>query len=315
MVLNHNFINPPTPVYNKGAIVIESDDGLLGDYTHWSPLFIKKKRQHSFWNENTVPFCPAINSATIGDSGRLRIPHLEKMKAWGWELMSHGQFHSSLATHTVVAQVNSGQNRIDMKAAGTVQIPGNYEYEITDGVNSESFFVIEKNGSTSYLSDGHILIDRNLVNGYEVNSIVRLTENGMNALLQGCIDDMAEWGIECKHHVFTYHFGSQHLFNQEAVNKVSAIFESARGVSEDYNDGNTNIHLLKSRLLNDTLSLATIDTILDNVATNDYVTIFYGHGETNTIRMEQLEHIVDGAISRGIRILTRSDAVAYLNSK
>lgn len=312
-MMNYTFVNPPTPVYLKGAIVIESDDGLIGDYTHWSPLFLKKKREHSFWNYNTVPFCPAINSATIGESGRMRLTHLQKMNAWGWELNSHGKYHSSVAAHTVSALVASGQNRIDMKAAGTVQIPGNFEYEITDGVNTETFIVTEKSGSTSYLDDGYILIDRNLVNSYGLDAIVRMSNVGLTALYQGCVDDMVAWGFECKNHVFTYHFGSQYLYNQMAIDKAAEIFISARGASGDYNDANTNKYILKSRLLNDSLLLTTIDSILDQVALNDNVVVFYGHAETNAIRMSQLAHLVDGAIGRGIRILTQTEAVAYMN--
>lgn len=178
---------------------------------------------------------------------------------------------------------------------------GGYEYIVTDGANSETIDI-------NAVGNGTITLNTPLQSSWGAGSWVELSEKGKKDLLQGAIDDLAAQGIPCKHHVYTYHAGSHHAYNPEAVEIVGQLFLSGRGRAGDLNDRSVDVRNLRSRLLNDSLTTATIDAILDECVLHDKVAIFYGHGETSEIRLSQLEYIIDGCVRRGIRIGTRTDA-------
>lgn len=300
---------PITPVYASGAIVIESDDGTANVYVRWFPICRKLAIAHNQWsNLNAVSLCPNVNTATINSAGRMTSAQLVELAANGWEIMSHGKTHTGLGAFTLTAEAAAGQKIITLDNVGYLGATAGYTYKIVDGETIEEITIasIDSVGKT-------ITTDNNLVNTYGIGANVSLTDASMETLLQGCIDDLAVWGITCENHVYSYHSGSQHQYNAEAVAKVGTIFNSARGVSGDYNTPATNKFLMKSRLMNGAaLTDATIDTILDHTLANDEVTIFYGHGETSALTLHQLEYLIEGAFTRGIRILTRADALARL---
>ena len=298
-----------TPNYVAGAIIIEIDDGFMGSYSHWFPLCRKLAKKHNQWRYfNAVVCCPAVNTASINTSNTyMTSAQLQRLCVNGWEIMSHGKYHCNFGSMSLTAPANAGQKRIDLPHVGGLNSLGVYTYKIQEGENVEEITI-----ATMDIAEKYITVTNNLVNSYTTAAKFSLTSQSIIDLLQGCIDDLAGWGITCKSHVWPYHYGSQAYYNAEAVAIVASLFDSARGVSGDYNTAVTDKHLMKSRLLNDDLTEATIDTILNTTLTNDYVTIFYGHGETTILRLAQLEYLIEGAFTRGIKILTRSKALERL---
>lgn len=304
-----NWQSPLTPAYVAGAIIIEIDDGFAGAYSHWFPLCEKLAYAHNQWScLNAVVCCPAINTVSI-DSSHNYMTHaqLQELSINGWEIMSHGKAHTGIGEFSLTAEALAGQKVITLDNVSNLGNVSGYTFKITEGETTEEVFIVTIDGVGKTVT-----VASNLVNTYSTNAKFSMTVASMETLLQGCIDDLAVWDIECRHHVYAYHTGSQHQYNAEAVAKVKDIFDSARGGSGDYNTSTTDKHLMKSRLLNDDLTEATINTILDATLANDCVTIFYGHGETTNLRLAQLEYLIEGAFTRGIKILTRSEALERL---
>jgi hypothetical protein len=304
-----NWQTPIRPTYTTGAIVIESDDGRATEFSHWFPLFRKKNLQYNQWKPfDVIVCCPDVNSGTIGLSGNMTSTELKILQDNGWEIMSHSKYHYNFGSMSPTAVANAGQKRVDLPYMEGLDGTSTYVYKIQEGVKVEEIIIATKN-----IAEKYITITSNLVNSYTTAAKFSLTAQSITDLLQGCIDDLEGWGIMCKNHVWPFHYGSQSYYNAEAVAIVSSLFDSARGVSGDYNISATNKHLMKSRLINNELTEATIDTILDATKANDYVTIFYGHGGTSALTLGQISYIIDGAMSRGIRILTRSKALLRLS--
>jgi L-asparaginase/Glu-tRNA(Gln) amidotransferase subunit D len=91
---------------------------------------------------------------------------------------------------------------------------------------------------------------------------------------------------------------------------MELYFNSARG-GPDYgvNDPDTaDKYVLKSYILS-SLDNAEIDALVAQVAAQGLIAICYGHGETSTEAITQLEYLIDTAISNGIRIMTRQQMV------
>lgn len=306
------FVPPKTISYVSGTLIIEIDDGTDGNYTHWLPFTLRLADKYNQWqNSKPVVCCPNVNTAKIGTTGYMTVAQLQELQnIYNWEIMSHGRYHTGLATHTVIVQANAGQKRIDINTAGMIHPEANYVYEIKYGEISETIIVAERHGEP--YQNGYILSTENLVNTYPVGSTLKLTEASLLAELQGCQDDLKAWGLTGNSHVYTYHAGSQWYYNQQAVDVVDGIFDSARGVDGDHNSLGANLGLLKSRLLTSSLTDVEIDGILDDTLANDYVTIVYGHGETSDAHLGRLQYFIEGAINRGIQIMTRAEAIMLL---
>lgn len=285
-------------------VVIESDDGTRGDYTHWYPTLIDAAHKHSSWaNSRLVVACPALNTGDIGGPFRMSWAEVQELCKAGWEMTSHGRTHTGLGRHHLTVAAPAGATSIT--TAGELGNLGGYEYVITNGVDAELVRVASRNGSTANLAAP-------LAKAWGTDAYIQLSSDGLTELLQGAIDDMAAQGIDCKHHTYTYHYGSEHYHNPDAIARVGELFQTGRGAQGDTNTPARDRRNLRSRLLNDALALETIDSILDSVAANDNVAIFYGHGEPHELRLTQLQRIVDGCVARRIRIGTRSEAAEKL---
>lgn len=298
-----NWQLPKTPSYgDSGLVVIDSDDGRRGDFTHWRPTILTKSAQYSGWYPPKVAvICLALNTANIGRDLHLSWDQVHDLRRLGWEINSHGRHHVDLGRHPLTETASAGAQEMKVDTTWFREFVGGYEYIVTDGTNSETIDI-------NAVGSGTITLNTPLQSSWGAGSWVELSEQGKKDLLQGAIDDLAAQGIPCKHHVYAYHAGSHHAYNPESVEIVGQLFLSGRGRAGDLNDSSVDIRNLRSRLLDDSLTTATIDAILDECVLNDKVAIFYGHGETSEVRLSQLEYIIDGCVRRGIRIGTHTDA-------
>ena len=309
--MNYKWVRPKKPTYNKGVLVIDSDDGNIGDYSAWLPLFKRVASKYSDWaNTNCVVGVSAINTADIGDSDKMTVEHLQELVDNHWELVSHGRYHTGLGKMEVVSDVSANSTTITIRGAGQIRVEAGYTYNITEGTTTEVIKPISPTTTSNTFSEVEMTLESPLQNTYTTNATIELTDSSLNTLLQGCIDDLNNWGFDCYHHVFTYHAGSQHQFSQRSVDAVSNLFVSGRGKSGATNEvGTVDLSNLRCQLNNITDS--EVDTILDDVALNDKLFIYYGHGETSQSVLDKLEHLIEGALSRGIRIMTRTGALKH----
>ncbi|RDW15864.1 hypothetical protein CWR48_18410 [Oceanobacillus arenosus] len=310
----YNFIEPKKPVYKKGVLVIHSDDGGIGDYNSWYPLFLKKCREYSGWDgDYPVVNNSAISTGIIDTFGFMMRENLYALLRAGWEMMSHGRHHVSIGLHPVIGTVSAGSTSFSVGGAAMFMFAADYKLLIYDENNREEVQVKNIDSIvSSATSTMHITSP--LINNY-TNAKIRLTDESARDLLQGCVDDAKAWGIDLKHHVYTYHAGGDGFFNERALEWVNLYFESGRGrqtLTEVNDKGNINLPNLISTL-NTQASNTDIDKLLDLTAQNDQLFIFYGHGEGTIERLNQLEYLIDGAFSRGIRIMRHSDALKHYN--
>lgn len=308
--MNYNFVKPRTPQYNKGLLVIESDDGYVADYSVWLPRAKQKIQEHSQWiNSQCVVANSAVNTDTIGNDGMLSISNLHELIGNGWEILSHGKYHTGLGKLEVTEGVSAGATSLKVRGAGQIRIEALYDYQITEGDKSEIIKFIAPDPPTGTFSEEYMELAQPLINNYTIAATIELTDESAHDLLQGCVDDLKSWGINCKHHVFTYHTGSQHQFSQKAINWINEYFMSARGQSGSTNDiSSIDLNNLKC-LLSTSASLTQLADLLDDTALNNKLFIYYGHGETSESALNKLDYLIDGALNRGIRIVTRSKAI------
>lgn len=307
-----NWINPTTPVHTSGMAVIESDDGNSGTYA-WFPIFKRVAAKHSDWFPSSIVCCPNLNTGVIGVEGALTVEQVKELSRNFWEMNSHGKYHVGLGLYKTSASVEVGATVIPLAGfympADTFQ---GYTFRIWDGTNGDEFSLVSLTGQ---YDGGEWTITPALTHAYNSNANVQITQASALELLNGAKDDLDGWGIPCRHHVFTYHAGSDQFFSQDAIDWASSVFSSGRGLNGSVNTAASDLPNLKSKELNASTTTAAIDTILDDISASDKVGIFYGHGETTAGMATLLEHLIDGCVSRGILITTRQRAYEELLSR
>lgn len=305
------FVRPKTMTYNKGVLVIHSDDGKSGDFTHWLPLAKKKAQEHSQWyNVGTVVMNPAINTATIGTSGKMTVANVQELLKNKWEILSHGRHHVGIGAYPLILSATAGATRLDIQGAEQINT-GVYQYRLFEGSKEEVVTFATRSGDT--YGNGYVTTTKPLVNSYTTAARIQLTEDSAFALLQGCIDDAKAWGVDIKHHVYTYHGGGDWFPSQKSEDWVGQYFKSGRGSamgSPVSDPANINLKNIKSAL-NTEKSNAAVDSYLNQVALNNGLMLYYGHGETDDVNLAKMEYLIDGALSRGIRIMTMTDALKH----
>ena len=303
------FHNPRTPTYKKGYLVIDSDDGNEGDYKYWFRLMQTLDGEYNQWvGINSVVMCPAVVSSLLNTPGKLSTEQLKEMVSWGCEVLSHGRYHAGLGTLSVSSPATKGATAIEVYGSGQIRVEAGYVYEISEGEVRETIKFISPQLPNNTYGTTLMNLEAPLQNTYTSNAKIRLTEESMQDLLVGCVDDLNSLGFDCFHHVYTFHAGSQHTPNPDAVAYVSQVFRSGRGTHDTRSVNEKDTMQLEN--LKCVLSAATevqIDALLDETANKDGLMIFYGHGEPSVV--EKLEYLIRGAFERGIRITTRSDAL------
>lgn len=300
-------------MYSKGYLVIDSDDGNAGDYFYWMPLLRRLAIKHNQWvGEKTVVMCPAVHSSLINTSNKLTVEQLKEMVEFGCEVLSHGKHHTGIGTLEVSSAVSNGSNQIEIYGSGQIRVEAGYEYRLYEGTTEEVVKFISPNLANNTYGTTLMTLESPLINSYSTNARVELTESSLEDLLQGCIDDLKTMGFDCSHHVYTFHSGSQHTYNQKAVDFVSQIFRSGRGSYQLSPNTKDSLQLSNLKCISPASSYEQIDSVLDATALSDGLMIFYGHGEGVESVLDRLEYLIEGALSRGIRITTRSDALSRM---
>ena len=291
---------PTPPPRTSGRLVIQDDDGYLGGYQRAFALLQTKGRAANHWRgHNPAPFSPAVNTGRIGLAGRMTPEHLREIVRSGGEVCSHGRWHHGLTPNTLQDAVTSGATRLPVDRVNRWQVP--YRYEISGGGNSETVLVTDRD------MDANEFVCEPLTNGYPSGSTLRVIEEDALEELQGTVDDLAEWGITARNHVWAWNE------NDEVSRAWAAtIFDSARGAGESpvslpgqepYDLRGANIS---------TLNNAAIDAFLSALIADDAVGFVYEHGYTNALHYSRLVYLVDQALARGVRIVTHSEAAAFL---
>ncbi|WP_373781149.1 hypothetical protein [Jeotgalibaca porci] len=291
---NLTFIEPPETF--RGTLILESDDGRIGDYTHWLPL-LKTKKQKSKWYpfRYGVSACTAVVTNFNGTSGYTTRTQLQALVDAGWEMMNHGMNHVGSLSYELIGSAKAGDVNIEvfLDSMGTA-----YDYIIRSNTtqNTEIIRPLTVNGK-------NIILTSPLKNDYEEGSFIELTPENLNTDINGSLDTLISWGFDVKHFVAPFH----HV-GPVSLAKIAERHLTARTTSV----GDTNPLPITNKFrmngaLAGTFNDEKIKSFIDKIYTEDSVAIFYGHGELYG-KGSTLDKLVDYAIEKNVRILTRNEA-------
>ena len=307
------------PERTKGYLVIQSDDCNAGDWLWYNKLKRLERKYTQFVRDDLLKLDVNINSGVLAN--KLTLPKLKIMYDDGVRVNNHCKYHISLGKHILSANASQGAASIslyDFWETGIWNLPANnttYHYIITDGTNSE--IITPQPGTANPIS-----ITETLQHSYSTaGTTVSLTAESIALLVNDCADYLENQGIEVDGFVYPFHAATMQYVNPDAQTFVNGEYSICRGnenESAPYNvPDSINWHDLTSFAIrpNDNLTTkkASIDTYLTATKNNGYLTIVYGHGETDAVTQELLEYVVDQAISKGIAIVHMKEAYEILS--
>lgn len=296
---------------DAGLIVLESDDGALANYTVWRTLLAARSQALN-------PFAPfavfranfAINTADIGGGNRMSVAQLQEMAAIGHGISSHGRHHRTLGSEELTSGASAGATVLAVTNPGRLATGSEpYTYTLTDGVNSETVAIASRDAQTT--TPGSVTLAAPLAHAYDAGATLTMDAESAQSLLQGCVDDLAEWGIATESHAYAWN-----KFTTATRAVVASIFVSARAA-----DG-LNLPSDKPDIYNVRLkdvgvaahSQGAIEGFLDAVQAEGGVLILMGHAETDAGTLANLHYVLDQAVARGMRLATRAEAAERILS-
>ena len=310
------FVSPKKlPAKTSGYLVIQSDDTHDGDW-FWHHKIRRMNHKYTQFAGNPLKMSVEVNSKMLNDTGRLTSDQLKKMYDEGTEVINHCQYHISLGLFSIYQAASAGATSIrvyasDMNNTGFVNNQKSeykYKYLLSDGINSEEVTIASTTNPVQLASA--------LQHSYAADSSFTLTNEAREELVEGCHDDLVALGITPSGFCFPYHGGSYYDYNKDAVDYVATQYDTARGqIGATNNLSTVNWNNLKSFAIrpNGEPGESEIDDVLDSTVSNGYLTIVYGHGETDSVTQHLLDYVIDGAISRGITILSQNEAYLLLH--
>lgn len=290
-------------------MVLSYDDGRIEDYTKVYPVHQSKG----------VPavFAPIV--CDVGGTNSLSAEQLKEFYNNGHEIASHTYTHTSMGTfsgyyyHPTV-EIPAGSLEIPINNAtwfATVPRLLNTVGLIEEGEKKETFTVVSRE------TPNHILtIQDPLVNSYSPNAKIthdistliaendfskrRLASLGIYAT--GMIYPGGGHSKETRDITSRYYRWGRATWWQDEPN----VFDPSQGIdlyalgSEEFceNRGNN-------------LTLAEMESMMDEAVERKCLVLFHSHSFYEELTTERIEWMIDTALSKGIEIVTMSEALNY----
>lgn len=306
------FIKPKTPPRkNKGYLIIESDDGNIGDYIYWFRLMEKLKMKNSQWTGNgAVTCCFNINTGVLGNRNKLTDEQLIDLYNHGYSIHAHGRYHIGIGKISLRQTANIGDNDLYFNTVSSTGIFHGeplgypYKYKLINGSDSEVVKLIAHNND-----ERKVTIETPLTKSFPSGTSFVMEEQSRKELIEGSVNDLSQLGINVEHFAFSYHAGSENNYYQDSIDYANSLFKTCRGRYDGDNPlHNIPWHNLESSALRPTTELSEVDYWLDQCAERDQLLILFGHGEQDENTLACLERAITGAWERGITILSRDRA-------
>lgn len=304
-------------VGERGVLVIESDDGTVGDYTHWRPLLARVLAGNaSPWAPFTARgvACSAINR--LGDGSTvMNAAQAQALEAAGWEILAHGVLHCGLNRYHVTQPITAGNTRLDLMFGGRMVTGGGdhpqYVYTITNGAASESFTIT---GSDGALGNGWCDLTDPISNSYgtyeQEGTYVVLSEASTRYEVETCKSDLLAAGLDVQH--YAYPFGP---VAPEIIPIIAESYGSARTTEYELNlPGEFDVYQLAAFNIASLIG-AGEDDVLDAAVEHDGLLMMYLHGETDAANAYQYTRLIEKAKARRMAIMNRREALAYYSGK
>lgn len=293
------FQEPPRTF--RGMLILETDDGFIGDYTHWYPL-LKSKKQLSQWYpfEYKVSASSVMNSSGFGKEGHVTLEHLHEMvEEGGWEVINHGRYGAGLNTYNVNADANAGDTVLSLKFTNAMLTRYDYVIKGRGGIQ-------EKLDIKGFRESKYVDLNTPLQHSYDTTAVIELTPEEMQEEINGGLQDLLDLGFDVKHFVNSNHYWAynsnriikeRHLSTRNDNGTSTTVVTNHPPVDPYRLNGNLDGYANHNR----------IRQLVDKLYEEDSFGIWYGHGFKYG-KGSNLDYLVDYAIEKGVKIVSRHEA-------
>ncbi len=292
-VINNNYL--PEPDYLP-AIIFVYDDGHKEDITRALPIHQKYD----------VPAVSAVNSSTIGNINRLAKEDLLRLQANGWEIASHGKYHTGLIYNSITENINIGDKKIKLKNSNLVEKRYTYYIYHTQKHYGEKI----KFSNTVYKNGNKYHVLSKAINKFypKTLSYIMLTENSMKEEIVNSKMELRNMGLNINNFVYPYNG-----IIEPARNIVSKHYDFGRGgprTNQNFperfiNNIPLSVHRLKGvSFENNKLKKEDLDELLTEAAGKKTLLIFYAHTGNGSFEPKRLEYIIETAQKLDYNITT-----------
>ena len=288
-----------------GLLVIESDDGGIGSHSHWWPLLRERRQDIDYFPfSRDVPACMGI---CLGLTGVMDNAQRLELQAHGWEMQNHGRTHSAISAHTLTQSASVGATRVYVNDVNKINFNRSFAtatYTISSGTTSQTVTVTGRESTTATVP-GWVDFTEPLTAAYGVGATFRLSGASLEDEVNVHLDDLLALGLNVENYTTSF----------MAWDADAAAFAQVRHRSTRAGVGNNPIPPNISQLVVKTVSNLQgegVGTWLDAIKANNYMGIFLGHSETWG-EGSMLTDLADGAIARGIPVVTRSEALDIID--
>ncbi|MCF8008742.1 MAG: polysaccharide deacetylase family protein [Halanaerobiales bacterium] len=286
------------------AMVIIYDDGYIEDIEKALPV-------HQKYN---VPAVSAVYSSIIGKNGFLDQKDLLELEKNGWEIASHGKYHTALIYFSLLEKINKGDMTVKINNSYLIEFKHDYYIFNFDKNYGEviSFKKYVQNKNKSYF-----ILENRVKNSYQKNNTnIMLTENSLKEEIVKSKEELQKLGLTVNSFVYPYN-GYTNL----AKDIVKHNYNFARGgreIGEKFPECFINyIPLSKYRLKG--VSFETnhirkdqLDILISETAKNNGVLIFYAHTANINFNTDRLEYIIKSAKKLNFKFITLNELINSL---
>jgi len=177
---------------NLPALVFVYDDGYKEDVELALPIHQKYE----------VPAVSAVNSSTVGNNNFLDKNDLLLLKNNGWEIASHGKYHTALIYNSIKEEINVGDEKININITNLIET--RYSYYIYDYVQKHGV-VINFNERLNIKGNNYFKLTKKIKQPYKKDSTyVMLTKESMQKEIVESKKQLAAMGLDVNNFVYPY---------------------------------------------------------------------------------------------------------------
>jgi len=281
---------------NIPALVFVYDDGYKEDVEIALPIHQK----------HDVPAVSAVNSSMIGKNNFLDQDDLLLLQNNGWEIASHGKYHTALIYSSINTDIEPGDQEININNANIIET--RYSYYIYDYAHKKGEVInfkkrIKKEGNIYFK-----LTEKMKSKYQKETTYVMLTKQAMQKEIVESKRKLQAMGLEVNNFVYPYNG-----YTDPARTIVKKNYTFARGGPQNGQDFPKRFinqfplaqyNLKGVALENNQIKRKHIDQILIKGTKNKSLLIFYAHTRNQNFSPSRLEYIIRKAKQLDYNITT-----------
>ena len=286
---------------NLPALIFVYDDGYKEDIELALPIHQKYE----------IPAVSAVNSSVIGNANFLDEDDLLLLVNNGWEIASHGKYHTALIYSSIKEDINKGDKNIKINNSNIIEL--RYPYYIYDNGQQQGE-VINLDKRLNIDGDTYFKLSDEIKQQYKKeSSYVMLTKTSMVNEIVNSKKELEKIGLEINNFVYPY---NGYINSAREIVKEHYIF--ARGGPKNGQD-------FPARFINyfplsrynlkgiafekNQINKEEIDEILNSAAEEKALLIFYAHTGNKNFSPNQLKYIIKTAKKLNYNITTFSELI------